>query len=75
MSHQAGYASRLALIVSSFCNFSNGISGELNKRRKLSLKTAFWLFPAMVATMQVPAHAACSPPSGGGVAICSPQSA
>ena len=75
MSHQAGYASRLALIVSSFCNFSNGISGELNKRRKLSLKTAFWLFPAMVAIMQVPAHAACSPPSGGGVAICSPQSA
>jgi len=29
----------------------------------------------MVVIMQGPAYAACSPPSGGGVAICSPQSA
>jgi hypothetical protein len=30
---------------------------------------------ALVALFQAPAHAACAPPNGGGVAICSPQNA
>jgi len=75
MGRQAGCASRLVIILSSFRNFANEISAGRNKRRKLSLKIAFWVIPAVVAIMQVPAHAACSPPGTGGVAICSPQSA
>src|SRR5207249_2248343 len=47
------------------------ISGQRNHPRNI----AVWLIPALVAIMQVPAHAACTAPSGGGVAICSPQTA
>jgi hypothetical protein len=36
---------------------------------------ALWAIPALMAFAHTPAHAACTAPSGGGVAICSPLAA
>ena len=73
MSYEAGHTSRLMPILAPFGDFGSCIYDWRNRARKLSLKLALWIVPTLVAIMQVPAHAACSSPSGGGVAICSPQ--
>src|SRR5580765_5319925 len=58
--------------VNAFCN-SIGLIPNLNKTSRLVL-SALGVAVVLLGT-QTPAHAACTAPTGGGVAICSPVAA
>jgi hypothetical protein len=59
-------------------SFANPVRQRYNSWKSVrhaSLTLALWAVPVLVAISQSPAQAACAPPTGGGVAICSPAGA
>src|SRR5262245_49037106 len=69
MSTERGHLSVSAIIPNSSTN-----SRCIHLKNKPRMR-ALWAIPALIAIAQIPASAACTPPTGGGVAICSPQAA
>src|SRR5438874_574692 len=72
MSRHQAFPGLLGLVRASFRNFASSKSAPKSKAPRALATVMLWAIPALVAVMQTPAQAACTAPTGGGVAICSP---